>query len=306
MGSGSYNADVYKDYAVKKGLIDHKGHATNKSAHEIFTETKVNQALSPYNVKVRESRDSTEHPESNAIIVALDVTGSMGFVAKQIAQVGLKRLMDEVYKRKPVADPQVMFMGFDDIAVGGHFQVSQFESDIRIAEQLGLIWLENNGGGNDYESYALPWLFAAQHTAIDCWEKRKRKGYLFTIGDEQPTPSLDKHDVLRVLGYKPQVELNGAALLKAAQKHYNVFHIVAEEGSYARSNKNEVRASWEALMGDNVLFLPDHTKIGELIISTIQIAEGADKDEVVKSWEDKTIVSVVAAATKKVKRIVEV
>lgn len=306
MGGGKYDSATYVNYAVTSGLIDKKGVATNKAAAEIFTASQVNQALNPFDVKVRESRDSNDHPVSNAIILALDVTGSMGFVAKQIAQVGLLKLMKEIYTRKPVIDPQILFMGFDDIECQGHFQVSQFESDIRIAEQLLMLWLENGGGGNNYESYALPWLFAAKHTSIDCWEKRGKKGYLFTIGDEEPTPKLHKKDVNRILGYSPQGKLDSATLLENAQKSYNVFHIVAEEGSHARSSKNEVRSAWEELMGGNVLFLPDHTRIAELVVSTIQIAEGADPDDVAGSWEDKHTASVVKLATKTVKRIVEV
>jgi len=27
---------------------------------------------------------------------------------------------------------------------------------------------------------------AAHHTAIDCWQKRQHKGYLFMIGDDWP------------------------------------------------------------------------------------------------------------------------
>ncbi|HAO33838.1 MAG TPA: hypothetical protein DCQ84_12920, partial [Candidatus Competibacteraceae bacterium] len=57
---------------------------------------------------------------------------------------------------------------------------------IRIARQLRRLWLEKGGGGNACESYTLPWYFAATHTAIDCFEKRGKKGYLFTVGDEEP------------------------------------------------------------------------------------------------------------------------
>lgn len=39
------------------------------------------------------------------------------------------------------------------------------------------VWLGGGGGGS--ESYTLPWLFAALHTATDTWSKRGCKGYLF-------------------------------------------------------------------------------------------------------------------------------
>jgi hypothetical protein len=304
MGHGSWSPSVYSNYAVNTGLLNKDGTISNKSANEIYTAKKINQALNPKGVKIRESRDSADHPVSNAIILALDVTGSMGLVAAAMAKKGLPTLMKEIYDRKPVTDPQVMFMGFDDIHVGGHFQVSQFESDIRIAEQLNDLWLENNGGGNDFESYSLPWLFAAERTSIDCWEKRKKKGYLITVGDELPTPALHKTDLERILGYCPEGKLDAETLLKKAQKSYEVFHIIADEGSFARSNKNEVHNAWKDLMGDHAIHLPDHTKIAEVIVSAIQVAEGADIKTVAASW-DKATAHIVEVAIKNVKRVLE-
>lgn len=323
MGGGSWTPTSYVSHATKSGLLDssktvgmtadevYKTVLNNAdavyaaaSAHDIFTASHVNQALNPRDVIVRESRDSAEHPQSNAIILALDVTGSMGFIAKAIAQDGLPKLMNEIYKRSPVVDPQILFMGFDDIEVSGHFQVSQFESDIRIAEQLQQLWLENGGGGNNYESYSLPWLFAAHKTSIDCYEKRSKKGYLFTIGDEEPTPTLHKHDVERILGSVPQGGLDAKSLLKAAQEKYNVFHIIVDEGNHARGHKYDVDKKWKDLLGDNAIHLTHYQKLAEVIVSTIQIAEGAEPGDVAKSWEDPETVKVVATATKTVKRVI--
>lgn len=40
--------------------------------------------------KIRECRDSEEHPESLPIIIALDVTGSMGMVPHSLITGGLE------------------------------------------------------------------------------------------------------------------------------------------------------------------------------------------------------------------------
>ena len=69
-------------------------------------------------------------------------------------------------------------------------QVTQFEADIRLADQLRELWIEGGGGGNRGESYHLPWAFAAMRTSTDCFERRGRKGYLFTIGDEPILPGI--------------------------------------------------------------------------------------------------------------------
>lgn len=323
MGGGSWKSSDYVNYAstkgltkgaVKlntKGLIDYadlKGKKSALSADEIFTNKQIAQALDPKKAKVRESRDSKEHPLSHAAIFGVDNTGSMGFIAKQIIQESLPKMMEEIYSRKPVSDIQIMFQAINDIACGGNFQVSQFESDIRIAEQLHEFWLEGGGGSNDCESYTLPWYFAAYHCVTDAWEKRKEKGVIYTIGDEKPNAHLDKAQLKRIFGeVVAQGHLDTETLLTEVRKKWDVFHVIVEEGSYARSNLNETRAAWNDLLGkEYVISLPDHRALAEVVVSSMQIAYGADPDDVAKSWEDKEAAAVVVKAVKNVKRIVEV
>jgi hypothetical protein len=166
--------------------------------------------------------------------------------------------------------------------------VTQFEADIRIAEQLEKIWLEHGGGGNSFESYNLPWYFAATRTAIDCFEKRGRKGYLFTVGDEQPPPALMAAHVQRVMGAGPQNGISTRDLLAMVSRTYNVFHVVVEEGSHARVHLPQVLEEWTDLLGQHVLRLGDHTKLAEVIVSAIQVSEGVDPDTVARSWSGST------------------
>jgi hypothetical protein len=115
----------------------------------------------------------------------------MGDIPDAFVREGLGTLINEILVRKPASDPQVMIMGFGDAWTDqAPLQATQFEPDIRIAEQLKDIYLEGGGGGNGFESYSLPWYFAARKTAIDCFVKRAKKGYLFTVGDEPPPPVL--------------------------------------------------------------------------------------------------------------------
>jgi hypothetical protein len=307
MGGGSWSPSHYTSYATNKGLIDKAGKATNISANEIYTSRKVNQALDPKGVKVRESRDSAEHPEATPIIIGLDVTGSMANVLRVMAQKGLPTLMKEIYNRTPVPDPQIMFMGIGDVECdSGPLQVSQFESDIRIAEQLELLWLEQGGGGNYHESYTLPWYFANNHIVTDCAEKRGQKGFIFTIGDEEPNPYLRMTDLQRVLGYKPQADYTAKQLRDEVEKKWEIYHLMVEEGNHFRGYRSETINAWTELLGDNAILLADHTKLAETIVSAIQIREGMDPEDVIKSWEDKHTAEVVAKATKTItKRVLE-
>ena len=267
MGSGRFDPRDYARFASS---------THGRSTDEIYGQRSIHRNLNPLGIRVRESRDSPDNPRSTAIIVALDVTGSMGMLADTIARQGLGVLFNQLYDERPVTDPHVMFMGIGD----AHFdqaplQVSQFEADNRIVEQLTQLYIEHGGGGNHSESYHFPWYFAAQHTSIDCFEKRGRKGYLFTVGDELTPDPLRAEQIRRFVGDRLEVDLPAAQLLRWASEKYNVFHIIVEEGSYARGSLSKVRKDWQHLMGQNALSLKDHTKLAEGIVSIIEMNEAA-------------------------------
>ena len=283
MGSGRFDPDAWKTYATTSGY-------DTKTANEIFTSTNIDPALDPKGVKFRESRDSKDNPNSTAIIIAQDVTGSMGMISEVMAKKGVPTLVTEIYERKPVTDPHILCMAIGDVEYdSAPLQVTQFEADMRIATQLEKFYLEGGGGGNHYESYAMAWYFAAYHTELDCVEKRNKKGYLFTIGDELSTPFISSDAIERFLGYKPQAKsLSMDEILTAASRKYEIFHVIVEEGSAARGNKNGTFDAWKKVLGQRVIRLADHTKLAEVVVSAIQVAEGVDHDEVEKSWDGST------------------
>lgn len=284
MGSGRWTDKDWEAYA-KRNV---SGKATVDS---IYSCRSIAPELDPKGAKVRESCDSADNPESTAIIIALDVTGSMGIVLDAMAREGLRTLATEIYCRKPVSDPHIMFMGIGDAEAGDRapLQVTQFEADIRIAEQLTKIYLERGGGGNNYESYALAWYFAAMHTRTDCQLKRNRKGILFTIGDEQPTPYLRAEDIERVLGYKPEFDrISTQELLTMVSRQYEIFHLMVEQGSYFKGREDLVVDKWTNLLGQRAIRLADCTKMGEVIVSALQVLSGVDTDEVISSWDGST------------------
>lgn len=288
MGSGRWSSSDWKSYSSTH--IDSK-----RTVDDIYMSKGLHKDLNPCNVKVRESCDSEDNPNSSAIIVGLDVTGSMGMVLDSMARDGLKTLAEEIYNRKPVTDPHIMFMGIGDVAAedDAPLQVTQFEADIRIAKQLTDIYLERGGGGNNFESYILPWYFAAMHTKIDCLEKRNKKGFLFTVGDECPTPYLTKNQIERVLGEKPQFDkITAEELLIMASRKYEIFHLIVTEGSYCRHNKTRVVKEWTDLLGQRAIVLNDHTKMGEVIVSTLQLYAGDSVDDIIKSWDGSTSVTI--------------
>jgi hypothetical protein len=259
---------------------------STKSRDQVFQSRNVLKDFDPKNIILRESVDSEANPESTAIIVGLDVTGSMGFIAEHIAKKGLGTLIESIIDTKPVTDPHLMMMAIGDIQCDrAPLQVTQFEADIRIADQLTDLWLEGGGGGNSYESYDLPWIFAARKTQIDCFDKRGKKGYLFTIGDELPPRTATNSTLRECIGVGDQQDRDAAFWLKEAQEKYNVFHVVVEEGWYFQQNGENVRKRWTDMLGKKAIFLKDHNCISEVITAVIQVNEGMNPEDAITATQ---------------------
>ena len=275
------------DSSEMSNFYDQNAHirkATN--AQQVFTSRYMCDAFNPAKMKLpREACDSVDSPRSRGIILAEDVTGSMGCFLLSLIQNEFPRLMPQIYDTVSY-DPHIMFMGVGDV-VGDEapLQVTQFETDLRILEQLQKIWLEQGGCGNGYESYILPWYFAAKHTKMDCYEKRGEKGFLFTFGDEGPTPVLTQAHIKSVFGNNDSIEearLTGEDCLKMASKKFHCYHIMLHGYSYGSKEK----ANWRKLMGGHLCDLSDHTCLPELVTTILSMYEGMTKTEALSKIKD--------------------
>jgi hypothetical protein len=250
----------------------------------VFDRTHLSPLLDPSKIKLRESCDGPDNPNSTPIIMALDVTGSMGRYAAEIAKDHLPEIMRGIIDQKPVSDPHVMFMGIDDIWASPTeaLQVSQFEADIRILEQLRNIYLVGNGGGNRSESYDLAWYFAAFRTEIDSIKKREQKGYLFTFGDEEaPYQKMTAEALKRLFKTGEFSDTTPEAALQLAQQKYHVFHVIIEQGDYAGRYLKEVERSWTRLLDRNVICVRNTRYLTEVILATMRIVAGAEPELVI-------------------------
>jgi hypothetical protein len=279
MGGGTYS---YSDRALRSSSLGY----TTKSAQEIFVERNINSAMNPFGVGIRESCDSKEHPNSLPIIIALDVTGSMGSVPHFLVKEGFPEIMDSIIK-SGIADPQVLFLGIGDHECDhAPLQVGQFESSDELLDKwLTSIYLEGGGGGNAGESYLLAWYFASYHTKIDSFEKRGQKGFLFTIGDEPTLFSVPKTYLKKIMGEGQYEDYTSQKLLEKAMEKYNVYHIhIKETGAgSSRSTMN----GWKQLMGDEHLIIANKREDVADIIKNIVIESEAPNTTESKNTEPK-------------------
>jgi len=292
MGSGSYSSKDWKSFSTSRGY-----HDPRTTVRDIYSRAGLDDTLDPKKFGIRESVDGPDHPESTPIIIALDVTGSMSPVLDAMARKGMKTVCEEIYNRKPVTDPHICTLGIGDVECDrAPFQATQFEADIRIFKDLEKLYLESGGGGNDHESYILAWYFAKYRTKTDSFSKRGRKGFIFTIGDEEITPQITGNQFREFLGGEEMRTMAAQELFDISFPEWNIFHVIVKQGSHAQRAFEQVKSSWENVIGtQRVIPLDDHTKIGEVIVSTMEIASGKNLKEVVDSWDGDTSVVVGSA-----------
>jgi hypothetical protein len=272
MGSTRWSDDHYKERdTVRKATATptfayHADVASGKVAKE------AHPSLNPHGVKVRECRDSDTHPESRAVAVLMDVTGSMHTVPKMI-QAALPKLMGLLIRKNYLEHPAILVGAIGDATCDTvPLQVGQFESGIEIENDLTNLYLEGGGGGHITESYELGMYFIARHTAMDCWEKRQFKGFLFLIGDEIPYPQINPKEVQKLIGDVVQDGISTKELVEELREKWDVYYIMPK--MTAHWNEKAILDPWKALLGQNVLLLEDPNAICELIASTIGVAEG--------------------------------
>lgn len=250
MGGGAWKDEAFTAYSTTKGLtrgLDGSVDIKNCSAQAIYKSRDLDPALDPKGV-IRECVDSEEHPNTVPVILALDVTGSMGATAVEVAS-ELGNIMTDLYK--DVTDVEFMIMGIGDFAYDdAPLQVSQFESDIRIAEQLDKIYFEGGGGGNSFESYTAAWAFGVDQCKLDCW-KRGKKGIIITMGDENLNPYIGVDRYKHATDFKYQA-IETPELYERAKEKYDIFHINVLHDRWGGSRVD--RSSWTKVLGEDNYF----------------------------------------------------
>lgn len=247
MGGGTWTASAYTTYSTSLGrststAVD--GTITLNAcynAQDLFTSRLLQKELNPYGV-TRQCCDTDEHPNTIPVILALDVTGSMGSASAEVAK-KLNEVMTKLYEQ--VKDVEFCIMGIGDLSYdGAPIQISQFESDIRIAEQLDKVYFEGGGGGNAFESYTAAWYMGARHTDLDCW-KRGKKGIIITMGDEPLNPYLPKDSLNDATGDKLQADVETDALYKETLEKFDIYHLAVKDRETCYDNyEQKIKSSY--------------------------------------------------------------
>lgn len=272
MGYSNWSGDFYRDREAERAKTGRDAFVYDSAMRSTPTEERTCHAdMNPHGV-TRESRDSDEHPESVAIAVVIDQTGSMSGTPRVLQQ-ALPKLMTQLVEGG-CPHPQVMFaaVGDETNREKASLQIGQFESGIEMDDDLGKIYMEGMGGGSFQESYQNAIYFFARHTEIDCHTKRGEKGYLFIVGDEQAYDHVKKNEIKSLFGDDVQADIPIADIVAEASEKYHVYFVIPAGTNHA----GDVRLIdfWNGLLGnDHVIQLPDASHICECITSTVTTGE---------------------------------
>jgi len=251
MGGGSFCFADYSSYSRAAGkCLDVRTKAVTSGqewhAHDI------DEDLNPKNV-IRECCNSAEHPNTLPVILALDVTGSMGSACKRTAEALGPIVMNLLEKYKD-QDIEFLIMGIGDVEYDNRpIQASQFESDVRISKDIDKIYMEHGGGGNMYESYTAAWYFGSRMTKLDCFDKQGKKGIIITMGDEPLNPTLARRGLNESVGSTEQADIETKPLFEEASKKFDIYHIAVKDNATAYDHyENLIKKSFGEILGDNL------------------------------------------------------
>lgn len=257
------------DYSRVRARTTTRQQAPHQQVFTQETAGELHPSLDPAGVwPYRESRDSDEHPESDAVIWKMDITGSMGGIPKTLAT----KTMPELMPGLAVVDEhvQVLFGAVGDADDGSTrslapWQIGQFETSDKLAdENLTRLWLGGSGGSFPYESYDLAFFFAARLTSIDCFEKRGQRGHMFLIGDDNCRDVVCAATVNRLMKREVLDEdlPIGQVIAEAAEK-FRIFFLIPDErradsnGHFPERSRRDggqrgsLKEHWDGVLGEH-------------------------------------------------------
>ena len=248
MGSGSFRVSSYAAYNTSLGRTYDKD--TGRISGQTFESKHIDPSLDPKKFRVRECVNNDEHPNTIPVILALDVTGSMGGACSETAA-ALGVIVTNLYEK--FKDIEFCIMGIGDLAYDdAPIQMSQFESDVRIAEALDKVYIEHGGGGNGFESYTAAWYMGLKRTKLDAYDKQGRKGIIITMGDEPLNPYFPKRKLNGAINASEEKDIETKDLYKEASKKFDIYHISVDDSDTCYQHyMPKIEKTFGQLLGEN-------------------------------------------------------
>lgn len=272
MGGGYYDRDVGSTPASgsSSGGYDYGGYTDD--AAKAMSSSHMSDDLSP--IKRKLSTDA-----KSPVVVALDVTGSMGDWSKIIYD-KMPMFFGQIMLQGYLKDPAISFAAVGDANCDrAPLQVCDFARGTDLDGWLKKLYLEGGGGGTMQESYEL----AAALYAKTSFTAKDAEPIFFFIGDEGFYKRVAAHVAERVLGVDGSID--GDDAMKKLCEKFEVFLVHKVYGG----NDDAITAQWaEAIGRERILKLDDAKAVVDVMLGAIAIISSArDLDGYVVDMEGR-------------------
>lgn len=228
--------------------------------------SQVAPATPPIDVSNQRDFKSTAR---NVIIVATDVTGSLGDWRQDIF-----KFLPLLYKEAQQYlgdDLEIMFLAYGDVKYGDPIQVATFGRGQVLDTHLTNLYRDANGGGNAAESSEVVAYFL--HQRVDT--SSAKNVYTFFVTDEPCQRTVSDTDVRGGLDIPMNPELRDTRTLFASLlRRMEVFVVFAETNSYP-GRMHEFETTWRGIVGDErVCPMPRSNLVVETMLAVVAKTTG--------------------------------
>jgi len=242
------------------------------TARKAYTDNNIAAGVTAVPVGVKPTNlipDKLVCNAENPVVIACDVTGSMGaWIATIFSKLPYLEHEGKVYLGD---DMEISFSAIGDAFNDRYpLQVQPFTSGIGLKESLEKIVHEKGGGGTSEESYDLAAMYYANNAEFP---KAIRKPIMIIIGDEGVYSFIAKDQAKIWAKVELQDQMGVKELFAFLRKKYNVWIVrkpYMSTTNYPSSAESKIQAQWCELLGeDHVVSLPEAERVVDVIFGIL-------------------------------------
>ena len=257
--AGDYDPGPWRGYDFKSA----------RKAYDVHVGRSYNDAVSRGQTKKDLLEPSLATESTAPLVVACDVTGSMG----EWSAVIFSKLpyLDLEGKEYLGDDMEISFAAVGDAYSDNYpLQVRKFSSGTDLEKRLKELVIEGNGGGQTQESYDLAALYYSRNVQMP---KAIKPIFVF-IGDEGLYDFVSPDQARDVVGVSLEGRVSSHDVVEELKRKYAVYLVrkpYQNTGSDALSAIDQrIQAQWESYLGaDHVAMLPQAGRVVDVIFGIL-------------------------------------
>ncbi len=210
---------------------------------------------------------------ANVLIVACDVTGSMGDNPEEIFK-RLPLMWQEAVTYLGSDDLEILFICFGDARTDSHaVQVARFGREQELDQILSSFYMNCGGGGQGSETPELVAYYLLQQVDVS----QARNVYTWIITDEAGCDRISAPLVRRWLDLDvPSDLMDAKSVFTLLSRRMNLFTILFDTGAYYGAKADAIRPYWERMLPSPEAIVPlnDPRRIVDVMLGTIAAMTG--------------------------------